>query len=205
MVVVSPSGNWVRAVRDFVQQHWVSRCELCGTTIPEGHLHLVDIAERRIVCACVRCENSAVSHELYRWLPTQWQRLRNFLLTDADWEDLQIPIGLAFIFHSTPSGRPVALYPGPAGVTESLLKLERWSGLVDRNPVLATLAPDVEALLIDRTQGRRDYYRVPIDRCYALAGLIRKHWRGLSGGSEAWAAIYRFFQHLRDSGDFAHG
>jgi hypothetical protein len=57
---------------------------------------------------------------------------------------------MAFLFHSTPERRPVALYPGPAGATESLLSLDAWEQLVASNPALADLEPDVEALLVNR-------------------------------------------------------
>lgn len=199
MLVVAPSRNWVRQVRRFVQRPTVTRCELCGAAIPEQHSHLVDIAERRLLCACSACDASVASSGQFRRLPTTTRLLTGVQLSDGDWEGLQIPIGLAFIFHSTPLDRTVALYPGPAGATKSLLSLEAWSDLVWRNPILATLKPDVEALLIDRTAGRRDYYQVPIDRCYALVGLMRRHWRGLSGGSEARAVIAEFFDRLRRS------
>ena len=66
------------------------------------------------------------------------------------WEDLRLPIDLAFFFHSTPQGKTVACYPSPAGATESLLDLEAWDDLSRDNPVLAALAPDVEALLVNR-------------------------------------------------------
>ena len=65
------------------------------------------------------------------------------------------------------------------------------------NPALGALQPDVEALLVNRTHGCREYYLVPIDRCYALVGTIRRQWRGLSGGSEVWEAIGGFFARLR--------
>ncbi len=65
------------------------------------------------------------------------------------------------------------------------------------NPGLETLRPDVEALLVNRTRGRREYFIVPIDRCYALVGTIRRQWRGLSGGSEVWEAVAGFFDRLR--------
>jgi hypothetical protein len=58
----------------------------------------------------------------------------------------------------------------------------------------------VEALLVNRTEGARDYYRVPIDQCYALTGLIRSRWRGIAGGQQAWDAIRRFFAVLKASG-----
>ncbi len=47
-----------------------------------------------------------------------------------------------------------AYYPSPMGATESLLRLEAWKELEAANPVLATLEPDVEALLVDRRSGR---------------------------------------------------
>ena len=66
------------------------------------------------------------------------------------WESLQLPINLAFFLPSTPAGRVVAFYPSPAGATESLVPLEAWQTLIDDNPVLGNLHPDVEALLVNR-------------------------------------------------------
>ena len=63
--------------------------------------------------------------------------LADFQLTDAQWEELHLPINLAFFLHSTPAGRVSALYPSPAGATESLLPLEAWQALAEDNPVLA--------------------------------------------------------------------
>jgi hypothetical protein len=36
-----------------------------------------------------------------------------------------------------------------------------------------------------------------MDECYSLVGLIRMHWRGLSGGREVWEEIDRFFENLK--------
>jgi hypothetical protein len=66
-------------------------------------------------------------------------------------------------------------------------------------PVLGTLEPDVEALLVNRVGGQA-CFRVPIDECYRLVGLIRAHWRGLSGGLEVWGQVERFFAGLKHSG-----
>jgi hypothetical protein len=44
----------------------------------------------------------------------------------------------------------------------------------------------------------RDYFLAPIDACFELVGLIRLHWRGLSGGTEAWREIEAFFARLRE-------
>jgi hypothetical protein len=48
----------------------------------------------------------------------------------------------------------VAFYPGPAGATESELPLPAWNRMVARDPRLAVLRPDVEALLV--RAGARD-------------------------------------------------
>ena len=44
----------------------------------------------------------------------------------------------------------------------------------------------------------RECLLVPIDACYRLVGLVRMHWRGFDGGSEAWAAIDAFFAELNE-------
>ncbi len=176
----------------------MERCEVCKAAIPPEHAHLIDIVGRRLLCACRACAATASRTEgRLRAAPRRITALADFHMSDSDWESLQIPIDIAFIFHSTSEGRPVALYPGPAGATESLLHLEGWSSLAAANPVLLALSPDVEALLINRRHGLREYYRAPIDRCYALVGTIRRQWRGLSGDTEVWQAIEGFFARLR--------
>jgi hypothetical protein len=62
--------------------------------------------------------------------------------------------------------------------------------------VLSGLEPDVEALLVNRSRGARQYFVVPIEDCYALVGVIRTRWRGLTGGREVWEEVERFFESL---------
>ena len=203
-----PRGNWVATLRRFVGSPATERCELCGSGLGAVHQHLVEPASRRLLCACESCvgEIAAAPDSEYRVVPRGTRLLREFQMTDAEWDALRLPIDMAFLFHSTPESRPVALYPGPAGATESLLSLDAWEQLVASNPVLADLEPDVEALLVNRIDGAREYYRVPIDRCFALVGLIRTRWRGLSGGAEAWQGISHFFAELRNPvGKWRHG
>jgi hypothetical protein len=123
--------------------------------------------------------------------------LPDFRITDAQWEGLHLPINLAFIYYSSPAKRVVAMYPSPAGATESLLTLESWEELAVENPILRELKPDVEALLIQRIGETREYCRVPIDECFKLVGIIRTHWRGLSGGYVVWGEITKFFNNLK--------
>jgi hypothetical protein len=141
----------------------------------------------------------------YRRVPVRVQFLPEFSMTDAQWDELLIPINLAFFFHSSSSGRVVAVYPSPAGATESLLTLEAWRELEDENPILRELETDVEALLVNRVGQAREFYRVSIDECYKLVGLIRTSWRGLSGGSLAWETIGQFFASLKARSGHAGG
>jgi hypothetical protein len=123
-------------------------------------------------------------------------------MTDAQWESLMIPINMAFFFASSAELKMVAVYPSPAGATESLLPLETWSEIAAANPSLAEMRADVECLLVNRLGPARgfpdpEYYLLPIDECYRLVGLIRSHWRGLSGGAELWAEMEKFFSGLK--------
>jgi hypothetical protein len=179
------------------------RCELCGRDIPHEHQHLVNTATRALVCSCDPCALLFANQEAarYRAVPRAGLVLPGFQLTDEQWENLQTPINLAFFLRTSPAGAVVAYYPSPAGATTSDLPPEAWSALCRANPVLEELAPDVEALLVNRIRATRDYFRSPIDTCYELVGLIRSGWRGISGGSEVWTEIDRFFARLKERWD----
>lgn len=180
----------------------VERCELCSADLPRGHQHLVDINRRELACACQACALLFYGQagSKYRRVPSRVQRLPNFNLSDGLWERLLIPIQLAFFFYNTPAEKVTAIYPSPAGPTESLLSLDVWEEIVAANPVLTSLEPDVEALLVNRNPQGSQYYIAPIDSCYELVGLLRTHWRGLSGGQEVWTEIAQFFSRLEDRG-----
>jgi hypothetical protein len=178
---------------------------LCSHQLAADHPHLIEPANRKLVCACDACAIlfSGPAGTRYRRVPRRIRLLANFQLTDAQWESLMIPINLAFFFNSTPAGHVVALYPSPAGPTESLLGLDSWEEIAQANPVLKEMEPDTEALLVNRVGSARgyanaQYYLVPIDECYKLVGLIRAHWRGLSGGAKVWEEIAVFFNVLKE-------
>jgi hypothetical protein len=156
-------------------------------------------ATRKLSCACMACALlfSSKQNGRYRRVPRSIEILPDFQLSDGQWESLHLPINLAFFFHSSTAQRVIAVYPSPAGATESLLPLESWADLIAANPVLGELQPDIEALLVNRVGPLREYLRVPIDECFKLVGLIRMHWHGLSGGTEVWNQINRFFESLK--------
>jgi Family of unknown function (DUF5947) len=176
------------------------RCELCSEPIPPEHRHLLDLESGELMCACRACtvlfDRNAAGGGHYRLVPDRRLRIVDFALDDVMWEELRIPVEMAFFFRSTSAGRTMAFYPGPMGATESLLELDAWDALEAANPVLSSLEPDVEALLVNRARGARDHWLVPVDECYALVGLIRMRWKGLSGGREVWEEISRFIDEL---------
>ena len=176
------------------------QCELCGEPLPGEHRHLVDLRSRALLCACRACtlllDHRAAGGAHYRLVPDRRVRVVDLDLGDALWDRLRIPVEMAFFFHSSAAERTVAFYPGPMGATESLLDLSAWRELEAANPVLAGLEPDVEALLVNRAEVGGGHWIVPIDDCYDLAGTLRTHWSGLSGGRAVWEEVARFFERL---------
>ena len=174
-------------------------CDLCAAPIAPEHRHLVEPANRRLLCACQPCSIlfSSKADTRYRLVPDRVQVLDGFAMTDEQWEALSIPVNIAFFFNSTVSERVVAFYPSPAGATESLLQFDAWMDLAGSNPVIRDMEPEVEALLVNRVGGKRDYLVAPIDECYALVGIVRAGWTGLSGGTAVWKAIDAHFDRLK--------
>lgn len=172
----------------------VERCEFCSLALPGMHRHVLEVVPSRVICACDPC---ALRFEnvigRYRLIPRDIKRLPDFELSDGLWEELALPINLAFFIDSTPRERTVALYPSPAGITESLLTFNAWSSITEQNPALGKMEPDVTALLVNRLGPEPAYYLAPIDKCFELAGIIRIHWQGLHGGSDVWREVDAFF------------
>ena len=176
-------------------------CEMCGVALPEDHDHVVERGRRALVCACRAC---ALLFDADRQNPENHARARvsrriekdaDCLLDDAEWSALGIPVSVAF-FVARAGGAMTACYPGPAGVIESPISADAWARVVAKRPRLAKLAPDTEALLICRHAERAAAHLVSIDLCFELAGLLRHHWKGLSGGVRAWTEVATFFDRL---------
>ncbi|HWC87614.1 MAG TPA: DUF5947 family protein [Solirubrobacteraceae bacterium] len=173
----------------------IERCDLCSTTIPDDHRHMLNVEERRIVCTCESCWALRSGDPEYRPVGSRTVWLPNLDMPDEVWAGFQIPIGLAFFMYSTTSECVVAMYPSPAGATESELHFDTWNRLVERNPELG-LEPDTEGLIANRLADPPVYAIAPIDRCYELTGAIKASWSGISGGEGVERAVARFFADL---------
>jgi hypothetical protein len=178
------------------------RCEMCTAPVSDNHSHVVDLDSRQLMCTCRPCallfDNAGAGAGRYRLVPERVLSFPSFALTPAQWDDLQVPVGVAFFFRNSALDRTVGFYPSPAGATESELPLAAWDEVVAANPDLATMAPDVEALLVRSSRDTFECYLVPIDRCYELVGHLRLLWRGFDGGKDARERIDAFFADVRE-------
>jgi Family of unknown function (DUF5947) len=214
---IPPLEDAFGALRQFIgarrsESRAFEHCELCSAGLAKEHPHLVEFVSRQILCACDACAMlfDGMERSRYKRVSRRAQYLTDFEMTDGQWESLLIPINMAFFFRSSVDGRVIALYPSPAGAVESLLPLEAWNEIAESNRALHSLVLDVEALLVNRVGhahglARAEYYIAPIDECYKLVGLIRSNWKGLSGGTEVWIEIGRFFSDLRSKADVVSG
>ncbi|BBZ74449.1 DUF5947 family protein [Mycobacterium paraseoulense] len=176
------------------------RCEMCSESIADEHQHVVNVADRQLMCVCRACYllfTDSRAELRYRAVPDRYLSFPDFALDRRAWEALQIPVGVAFFFTNSALGRTVAFYPGPAGACESELALDVWDALRGADARVGLLADDVEALLVRVPEsGPPQSYLVPVDACYEFVGRLRLLWRGFDGGQQAREFIDDFFAHL---------
>ena len=171
---------------------------MCAAPVAQEHQHVVNVASRSLLCACRPCF-LLFTHDdatlAYLAVPDRYLSFED--LPAPVWDELELPVGTAFLFVNSTLERVVAFYPGPAGATESDLSLEAWEHVVAAAPGLATLKPDVEALLVHTQDQRAEAFLVPIDVCYELVGHLRQLWRGFDGGQDVRRRLEEFFGQVR--------
>ncbi|MFE2324278.1 DUF5947 family protein [Streptomyces sp. NPDC059385] len=204
MSPVHPQAAPARGLRRFTAPRAPrpETCELCGVAVAEdAHRHLVQTEQRALLCACTACallfDRPGTATGRYRAVPDRYLADPDHPLDEGAWEVLQIPVGVAFFFRNAALDRLVALYPSPAGATESELDPETWQRVLGAGRLAGLLEADVEALLLRRSEGRTECYLVPIDVCYELVGRMRMLWQGFDGGAEARAALAAFFAQVQ--------
>jgi hypothetical protein len=180
-------------------------CGLCGVAIPGEHRHVLATADHMLRCACRACgllfEKDAAANGRYQLVP---QRRVRLAADDDVTGRIAVPVGLVFLVPQ-PAGLVVANYPSPLGITRSVLPEDDWQRMAERWPVLRTMTPLVEAVLLNGVRGARDRWLVPVDDCFRLVAVIRQHWKGMSGGRDVWPAVGAFFAGLAPNEGGNHG
>ncbi|HLH59422.1 MAG TPA: DUF5947 family protein [Streptosporangiaceae bacterium] len=177
------------------------RCEMCAAAIPAEHGHVADLEASSLLCTCRACyllfTRPQAGRGRYRTVPDRYAYDPSAPISPAEWDDLEIPVGLAFFLRSSGRDEVAGFYPSPAGATECRLDLAAWQRMSAAHPLLRAIEPDVEAALISRSDDGVEHFLVPIDACYELAGRMRLHWRGFDGGTEARQSIAEFLDAVR--------
>jgi hypothetical protein len=175
------------------------KCDMCAAEIPASHGHVADLQTASLICACRACyllfTRESAGRGRYQAVPDRY--LSDAPLTPAEWDELQVPVGLAFFLRSSATGELAAFYPSPAGATQCQLDLAAWQRLEVSHPLLAAAAADVEAVLVSNGAAGTGLFIVPVDVCYELVGRMRLLWRGFDGGSEARESIAEFLDQVR--------
>jgi len=164
------------------------KCELCGAAVESTHQHIVDVENRRLMCTCRPC------YLLFQHHGSAGGKLRSvsdrFLnLPPIEIPGEEIPVSVVFFIRDSVTSRVTAFYPSPAGATEAAIAQETWKEMLEKTPALATLEPDIEALLVCKHES----WILPVDACYELVGRIKRSWRG----AESQREIGDFFENLR--------
>jgi len=174
---------------------------MCAEVIPAEHGHVADLQDSSLLCTCRACYLLFTPVEAgrgrYRAVPDRYLADPEHPLSAGDYEELEIPVGLAFFLRSSQRGEVAGFYPSPAGATECRLDLAAWARVATDHPLLSAIDDDVEALLITKSGDAVEHFLVPIDACYELAGRMRLTWRGFDGGSEARQSIDEFLAGVR--------
>ena len=181
----------LQALRRFAAPAASPRCELCSARIDDVHEHLLEVEAQSLACCCTACAclfDTATGGRL-RVRPTT----RVVAAEAIDVEVFATPIRVAWA--AVVRDEPRLAYPGPAGIVTHPLDAGTWTRMAEGMPVLASLAPDVEALLVDLRERPRAFV-VSIDRCFELAGIVRRHFSGLSGGTIVHREIEAFLRRL---------
>jgi hypothetical protein len=165
------------------------------------HGHVVALDDRALRCACRPCyllfTPAGAAGGRIRAVPERYLTDPARPIADLDWDQLEIPVTTAFFFVNSDLERVVAGYPGPAGVTESLLDLAGWERLRQAYPLLRLAHPDVEAIYVTGAGQNLEAYLVPIDACFEMAGAVRLRWQGVDGGAGVREALTAFRDDLR--------
>ena len=178
----------------------VEVCELCGTELPQNHRHLLQLTERRILCACATCWASALGRPRAapdRAAASSGSRTsscpRSCGRSCRSRSGSPSSCARASPTRWSPCTRAPRAPPSPS----STCPPGRSSS--ELNPILTGIEPDAEALVVNRIADPHEFVIAPIDECYGLVGAIKVSWEGISGGPALEREVPAFFDEMRSA------
>ena len=205
MTALRPGGSALAGLRRIISERPApvvgERCEMCAEPITDEHPHVVDLESRALMCTCRGCYLLFTAEDAqlrYRAVPDRYLSFPDVTLDARQYDELEIPVGLAFLFNSSVLNRTVAFYPGPAGATESELPLEAWTRVVEANPSYRCCAPMSKRCCSGGLTGAASSPATWSQsmRVTPWSGQLRRLWRGFDGGTEAHQAMDDFFAEI---------
>jgi len=120
-----PAVGPAASIRRLLERTPVTRpgeaCDMCGEAIPDEHSHVVRMDNRGLMCTCRGCyllfTSPGAARGKYRAVPERYLRDESLVLSQAEWDSLEIPVRMAFFFRNSELGRTVAFYPSPGVAT----------------------------------------------------------------------------------------
>ncbi|MFF8594632.1 DUF5947 family protein [Streptomyces sp. NPDC015220] len=195
---MSVDGALARLIRTSAERTATAAqvCEVCAAPVPGEHPHLYDAERAQVSCACGPCSvlfaGDGAGGGRFRLVPRRRVRLGR-----VDTEALGVPVGLVF-FVPHADGTVTAQGPSPAGTMRWEVDAAAWRRAAERRPELASMEPEVEAVLVNTVRGLDHHWIVPVDDCLRMLAVVRREWRGLSGGGRVWPAVEDFFAQLTE-------
>ncbi len=163
---------------------------MCAAAIGEPHQHVVDLDSRALMCTCRPCyllftDDRATLR--YRAVPDRYLSFPDLSVDGRAWDELQIPVGLAFLFHNSVLGPDGRVLPGP-GRRHRVRAAARRLGPDRRGQPAARRCCAATSRRCWSARGRRRLRAAtwcrstPATSWSAGCGTL---WRGFDGGHEA--------------------
>src|SRR5262249_34474791 len=96
--------------------------EVCATRVGREDGRVADPEQSSLMCACrpcyLLCTHGQAGRGRYRSVPDRYLEDSARPMTAAEWDLLEIPVGLAFFLCSSAGGGVTGFYPSPAGATQ---------------------------------------------------------------------------------------
>lgn len=149
-------------------------CDVCGSALAEDHGHVVKAGVAS--CVCANCGGDKMG------------KAGRVVVVSEDAGDvfagLGVPVDVAYVVRDAQRGLLIR-YPSPAGIVEGPAPADVGEFDVDEAMLFATLHNRVVQL------------RVPLAEAFAVTGLLRAGWSGLSG-AQARADVAVHIAQLRE-------